>query len=123
MPAGNRTGPNGMGPMTGRGAGYCAGYGSPGYVSPGAGRGLGRGGGFGPGRGGGYGAGRGRRLGFYATGAPGWIRYGANPGVQPPDPGPEFTKQALQNQADALTSELELVRKRLDELENERSPE
>lgn len=123
MPAGNRTGPNGMGPMTGRGAGYCAGYSSPGYSNPGYGVGLGRGGGYGPGRGGGYGAGRGRRLGFHATGVPGWIGYGAGPGVQPPTPDPEFTRQALQNQADVLASELEIVRKRLDELEKEPSAE
>jgi hypothetical protein len=31
MPFGDGTGPRGMGPMTGRGAGYCAGYNQPGY--------------------------------------------------------------------------------------------
>jgi len=38
MPRGNRTGPAGMGPMTGRAAGYCA----PGFMNPalGYGRGL-----------------------------------------------------------------------------------
>ena len=38
MPAGDGTGPLGFGPMTGRGAGYCAGYPVPGYanVIPGA---------------------------------------------------------------------------------------
>ena len=35
MPRGDRTGPAGMGPMTGRGAGYCAGYPMPGsYADP-----------------------------------------------------------------------------------------
>ena len=34
MPGGNRTGPMGMGPMTGRAAGYCAGYPVPGYMNP-----------------------------------------------------------------------------------------
>ena len=34
MPRGNRTGPAGMGPMTGRVAGYCAGYPVPGYMNP-----------------------------------------------------------------------------------------
>jgi len=29
MPFGDGTGPRGMGPMTGRGAGYCAGFASP----------------------------------------------------------------------------------------------
>ena len=34
MPAGNGTGPLGFGPMTGRAAGYCAGYPVPGYMNP-----------------------------------------------------------------------------------------
>jgi len=34
MPFGNGTGPRGMGPMTGRGAGYCAGFGTPGFANP-----------------------------------------------------------------------------------------
>ena len=34
MPAGDRTGPSGMGPMTGRAAGYCAGNDMPGYMNP-----------------------------------------------------------------------------------------
>jgi hypothetical protein len=33
MPRGNRTGPMGMGPMTGRGAGYCAGFSVPGFMN------------------------------------------------------------------------------------------
>jgi len=35
MPFGNGTGPLGMGPMTGRAAGSCAGYPVPGYRNPG----------------------------------------------------------------------------------------
>lgn len=35
MPRGNRSGPMGMGPMTGRGQGYCSGYDAPGYAYPG----------------------------------------------------------------------------------------
>jgi hypothetical protein len=31
MPGGDRTGPRGMGPMTGKGAGYCTGYDIPGW--------------------------------------------------------------------------------------------
>lgn len=61
MPGGNGTGPLGMGPRTGRAAGYCAGFGQPGYInnSPGGflggwGRGFQRGGGRGRGRGRGY---------------------------------------------------------------------
>lgn len=33
MPSGDRSGPEGKGPMTGRGRGYCAGYDRPGYAS------------------------------------------------------------------------------------------
>ena len=58
MPGGDGTGPMGLGPMTGRAAGYCAGYPVPGYMNPtpgrgywGWGRGLGRGWGRGLGRG------------------------------------------------------------------------
>jgi len=53
MPRGDRTGPWGAGPMTGRAAGYCAGYSVPGYMNPvgGYGRGFGRGWGRGWGRG------------------------------------------------------------------------
>jgi hypothetical protein len=57
MPFGDRTGPRGMGPMTGRGVGFCAGFGQPGFTSPmplrgwfGFGRGFGRGRGRGMGR-------------------------------------------------------------------------
>ena len=38
MPRGDGTGPAGMGPMTGRAAGYCAGYGVPGFMNPYGGR-------------------------------------------------------------------------------------
>jgi len=34
MPFGDGTGPRGMGPMTGRGAGFCAGFGTPGFANP-----------------------------------------------------------------------------------------
>lgn len=40
MPGGNGTGPRGLGPMTGRAAGYCAGYQEPGYANPVPGRGV-----------------------------------------------------------------------------------
>ena len=43
MPGGDRTGPGGAGPMTGRAAGYCAGYAAaPGYANPIRGYGRGR---------------------------------------------------------------------------------
>lgn len=43
MPRGDGTGPLGMGPMTGRAAGYCAGYPLPGYANPAPRAGLGLG--------------------------------------------------------------------------------
>ena len=52
MPGGDRTGPDGMGPMTGRAAGYCAGYPVSGFMNQARGKG---GGGYGRGRGGGGG--------------------------------------------------------------------
>lgn len=111
MPAGNGTGPMGMGPMTGRGAGYCAGYGMPGYMNPAFGGGMGFGRGFGRGRG------RGWRNMFYATGLPGYARFGAG-AFAPTAPDPALEKQALKNQAEALRSEMEAIRKRLEELES-----
>jgi hypothetical protein len=41
MPFGDGTGPMGMGPMTGRGGGFCAGFGMPGFANPMPGRGWG----------------------------------------------------------------------------------
>jgi len=38
MPRGDGTGPAGMGPMTGRAAGFCAGFPVPGYMNPVVGR-------------------------------------------------------------------------------------
>ena len=60
MPRGDKTGPWGAGSMTGRAAGYCAGYPVPGYVNQpyGYGRGMRRGRGRGFGRGWGRGLGR-----------------------------------------------------------------
>ena len=111
--------------MTGRTAGYCAGYGMPGYANPVAGGGLGAG--FGRGRvarGRGLGAGGyGRRNRFYATGLPGFMRFGgyAAPYRYPTPfqkPDPEIEKQALKNQAKALQSELDLINQRLAEVES-----
>ena len=76
MPGGDRTGPQGLGPMTGRRAGYCTGNTSPGFANS-----WSRGG-YGFGGGGGRGGGRGYRNRFYATGLTGWQR-GAWSGPQP----------------------------------------
>ena len=51
MPQGDQTGPEGRGPRTGRGLGFCNGYPVPGFMNPSFGRGFGRGMGRGRGRG------------------------------------------------------------------------
>jgi len=120
MPRGDGTGPRGLGPMTGRAAGYCAGYGVPGYANPLVGRRLGLGGGHG------------WRHMYYATGLPGWLRWG---GWRPaygyaapyapvyagayPEPDPQVEKQVLQNQVKFLETTLEAIKKRLADLEEE----
>lgn len=108
-----------MGPMTGRAAGYCAGYGAPGYTNPVGGRG----GGWGRGGGGGWG----RRNWFYGTGMTGWQRaaagmpaWGGAP-VGAPVPAPEAEKQFLSQQVDVLQQQLDAARKRLDELADQGS--
>ncbi len=118
MPRGDGTGPMGMGPMTGRGAGYCAGFGVPGYMNPTPAVGFG----IGYGRGRGFfcrGGGRGWRNMYYATGLPGWMRAGAYPSPYFQAPDPEMEKQALKRQADMIKAELEQIGKRLEELEKE----
>ena len=125
MPGGDRTGPMGMGAMSGRAAGFCSGAGMPGYASAPARRGFGIG--FGRGRVAGIGFGGGRRGWrnmFYATGLPGWLRgrdYSSPYGYPAayPQPDPQMERQILKNQADALQSELEMIKKRLSEVEAE----
>jgi hypothetical protein len=114
--------------MTGRAAGYCAGYSVPGYANPGPGRGFGRGF-WGRGRGGGfrlrqgYGGQGGRRNWFYATGVPGWARAGAGlpawGGYPPygPAPNPEQELDVLKGQAEYFNGALEDIKKRIQELE------
>ena len=117
MPRGDGTGPMGMGPMTGRGAGYCGGRGVAGVASRAPGLGFGRGRG---GRGGGHG----RRNMFYATGLTGWQR--AAMGVSAPSaataaPTAEAEKQFLETQVGAIQSQLDEVKKRLAELAAEKA--
>ena len=119
MPGGDRTGPMGMGPRTGRGAGDCGGFGAPGFVSRMVG------GFFGRGRGGG----RGWRNMFYATGLPGWARLGmgalgaaataasAAPFGGPPTMTREQELDALKQQAQQAADVLESVQRRISELE------
>lgn len=138
MPGGDGTGPQGFGPMTGRAAGFCAGFSAPGYANPIGGRGYwggGRGMGMGRGRGGGWG----RRNWYYATGLPGWQRAGygmpawggyaggthgypaAYPGGFPAGPTAEQEQQALKQQSEYLQQSLDDINKRIEELEKEKS--
>jgi hypothetical protein len=91
MPGGDRTGPRGMGPMTGRAAGVCAGNPVPGYTTPGFGRGRGFrcGSGGGPGRGG-------QGYGFRGRGGPGW---GNSPWDSPLTQGPAAAQPRPWDQA------------------------
>ena len=124
MPSGDRTGPAGSGPVTGRGAGFCAGYPTPGYMNPVGGRGFGGYGGFGRGRGGG---GWGRRNWFNATGLTGWQRagmgYPASGGAVPygAPSAPAMTKEqeleALKGQAEYFADALEGIKQRIEQLE------
>jgi len=57
MPRGDRTGPSGLGSLTGRATGYCTGYSTPGFMNPTPGFGRGRGRGYGRGWGRDYGRG------------------------------------------------------------------
>jgi hypothetical protein len=105
MPRGDRTGPNGAGPMTGRAAGYCAGYSAPGYVNAAGGWGRGRGRGYGRGWGRGWGRGYGR--GWYAYPPPAIVQP-AYPQAYPITPQPQTPEQevaALENYSKDLEAE------------------
>ncbi|MBW2976891.1 DUF5320 domain-containing protein [Candidatus Woesearchaeota archaeon] len=124
MPWGDGTGPTGQGPMTGRGAGYCAGYNMPGYMNPmpvrGFGRGFGRGKGMGLRRGFGF-----RKFGFMP--APIAQPYPEQLYPQPYQPTKEEERKMLEDEAKAveeeqkaLKQELEAIKKRIKELESKK---
>ena len=96
MPGFDGTGPMGMGPMTGGARGRCGPYG----------RSFGRGA-FGPWVGWGRGRGRGYRHMYWATGVPGWMRYGKEQEVG-----------FLKDQAAALKEELDAIDIRLRDLDS-----
>ena len=126
MPRGDRTGPEGLGPMTGRGLGYCAGFSSPGFTK-GSGLGLARGRGRGIGRGlaRGYRGGRGpgRRMVFPSLRPVPIARDYPSPYLQR-EPSQsyyrEYTEEEkieeLREYANYLKEELEAVEKRIDEI-------
>ena len=121
MPAGDRTGPMGAGPMTGRAAGYCAGYPVPGYANPGPVGGGGRG--FGGGGGRGFGGGRrGWRHRYWATAVPdqawAWpIPQTAPVAGQAADPQTEATM--LRQQIAQVEQTLKAMSERLGQLEGQ----
>jgi hypothetical protein len=95
MPRGDGTGPMGMGPMTGRAAGYCAGYAAPGFANPACGY---------------YGRGRGFRRMYPAAGFPVWGGYAGYSGY----PGaagqinddPETARLVARREANWLTQQI-----------------
>lgn len=119
MPGGDRTGPMGMGPRTGWGAGFCAGYAVPGFLNPG----YGAGGAFCGGRGG-----WGRRNRFFATGVPGWQYLARNPipvgmpfSAQPETPQDEL--DILKGQAQYLENGMKELQARMEVLASRNKPE
>lgn len=121
MPRGDRTGPMGLGAMSGRGVGWCRGADAPGSAAFGYGGGRGWGMGYKRQRGfGGRGGGGGWCNGFFATGRPGPMRSGGSPASGPVSP--EAEKRVLEQQAGALQSELDQIRRRLSDIGGESAP-
>ena len=123
MPRGDRTGPAGMGPMTGRAAGRCAGNLGSGAIKPDLGRGF-----VGRGRG------RGWRNRYFATGLTGWQRAALDqlgPEDRQPDATPDVGQVAaprsaevqdvdlLKRQAEYLEGELKDLKARLEKFDSQ----
>ena len=111
MPYGDRTGPMGSGPMTGRGMGFCNGYDVPGAVNGGRMMGGGFGRGFGRGMGRGMGIGMCRGFGFNRGYATVWGT---------PAPAAD-EKQFLEAEMDTLSRQLEAVKKRLEQMDGDKN--
>ena len=116
MPGGDRTGPAGLGPRTGRGLGYCSGYDSPGYT-----KGPGGGIAWGFGRGANYPYGREmawRRGGRRWAGAGGYVR-GGRAGLfyaGPIETTPEQRLDALKQEKEFLESELKGLQRAIEDV-------
>lgn len=112
MPGFDGTGPAGMGPMTGRGRGFCMTYYWPhSWYGPAWGARLGF---FGRGRG------RGFRHWFYATGLPRWARFWGGPAFVPawhPLASEEDWVEFLKEKAAFLEKTLEGIRQDIKDLE------
>lgn len=119
MPRGDRTGPQGMGPRTGRAMGYCSGFDVPGFMNPGPG-----GGGGYPSAGLGLARGRGRAMPGYGMGMA-WGRTGGRgyrsfpnypEGVVSAPLSAEEERTAIEGTITAMKSQIEAMEKRLSEL-------
>ena len=111
MPGGDKTGPMGDGPMTGRGAGFCARR--PGLAPAGRGRFAGgpygpgyRGYGSRPGRGGGY------RARYWSEGWPRFVREPEEDTLSAAD-----ETKLLRAEAERMQSALDAIKDRLEQLE------
>lgn len=104
MPGGDRRGPQGLGPQTGRAAGFCSGNVSPGYMNAG-GRGFGGGGRGFFARGGGFGRGLGFNQGFTP--------------VQPQQYSANDEKAYIENELSYLKNQVEAYENRLNSLRSE----
>jgi len=118
MPGGDRTGPLGLGPRTGRAAGFCSGYIFPGYMSPvprfrrGFVRGLGRG--FG--------------RGYWHQGRGFWWYNNINPYIRQQDyniglsqqPTKEEEKVYFENMVKELEDEIKYIKSRIQDLSKEK---
>lgn len=101
MPRGNRRGPNGLGPVTGRGAGFCAGSDEAGFVSaPDMGYRPRHGYRSGPG----FGGGQGRRRG------PWW-------------PGDEEAKSMMSAEIEAMEHRIASLRREIEALDTTKATE
>jgi len=113
MPYGDRTGPNGFGSRTGRGAGFCNGFNAPGYANRGNG-------GFGYGRGGGYGRGRGNNTlwnaGFHFV--RNLFQTPQPPQSYQPNYYPEDELNILKEQLNQLTDASKQIQNRIEQLES-----
>ena len=117
MPQGDKNGPMGMGPMTGRRMGLCSGNDQPGYMNAGQGYMGGRINGRDTNRGSGHG-GRGFRNMLHITGISGWMRNRVN---QEDVLQPEDELRGLKNRAESLVREGYALKQRIDKLERDLS--
>lgn len=124
MPRGDRSGPQGMGPTTGRGLGYCTGHGAPGYVTaPGPGMGMAWGYGGGRGRGGaGQGMAWGRNRGYGPAYGGGFGRAYGPYGVGPYATAPvseETRKAYLKDEMAAMEERMNFLQREMDAMDKQ----